>query len=572
MNKKQKGIIWKLLGMSLIPMLALGLIITILCMKTLRSMVEEEALTGLHFMCQSVKAAYDGVAAGDYFLGEDGTSLYKGPLCISAKTDLLDSFVEGTDADVTLFFGDTRRVTSLIDHETGERIVGTTASADVVEAVLNRGETYQATGIVINGEKYYAFYMPMENRDGTVVGMVFAGQPSTDVDSLINQRIMIILGIFVLIMLLAGGYVILSSRKIAGAVSHTASVLDKLAGGDLAVSMPGDIMKRNDEIGMMGKAMNKLIQELRKILGDIKNSTVTLMNHGDSLESMAAQTSTTADEISSAVEDISKGAVSMAEDIEGATLQITNMGTVIEKIVESVKELDQHADNMHKADQESAKIIKELGISNDKTIEAIHKIEESVHTTNESANKIQEAVNLIASIASETSLLALNASIEAARAGEAGRGFAVVATQISKLSEDSNASAKTIERIVSQLAADSQESVKIMNEVDEIVAQQQQKLGETRTKFNDVTVGIEGSMKEMQVISGQAAECDADRSKVVDVIQSLSAVSEENAASTEETTASMEELNATMNILANSAKELKDIAEMLKKEVEFFQL
>ena len=338
------------------------------------------------------------------------------------------------------------------------------------------------------------------------------------------------------------------------------------------MEMPQDILKRTDEIGVMGHAMQNLLKRLGDIMGDIKKSSETLANHGDSLESMAAQTSTTADEISSAVEDISKGAVSMAEDIEGATLQITNMGTLIEKIVESVKELDQLADSMHQADKESEQIIRELGVSNDKTIEAIRKIEESVHTTNESATQIQEAVNLITSIANETSLLALNASIEAARAGEAGRGFAVVATQISKLSEDSNQSAKTIEKIVGQLASDSQASVKIMNEVDEIVALQQQKLNETREKFNDVSIGIEGSMKEMQVINGQAKECNDDRRKVVDVIQSLSAVSEENAASTEETTASMEELNATINLLANAAKELKEVAEKLETEVAFFKL
>ena len=287
---------------------------------------------------------------------------------------------------------------------------------------------------------------------------------------------------------------------------------------------------------------------------------------------MAAQTSATADEISSAVEDISKGAVSMAEDIESATGQINNMGIIIEKIVDSIRELDRLSGNMHSADTASAQIINELSESNDKTTEAIKKIEESVRTTNESVTRIQEAVNLISSIASETSLLALNASIEAARAGEAGRGFAVVATQISKLSEDSNQSAKTIEDIIHQLAIDSEASVKIMNEVDAIVTEQQKKLNETKEKFSDVSNGIEDSMKETQVINGQATECDSNRAVVVDVISSLSAVSQENAASTEETTASMEELNATINLLAQAAKDLKDIAESLEKDVAFFQL
>lgn len=570
--KKKTGILAKLLMMSLAPMLILGIVITVFCIRTARTMVEEEAIEALHMLCQSVASAYDGIAEGDYALGEDGMTLTKGGFNVTENEALIDSFVEGTEADVTLFYGDTRRATSLIDKDTKQRIIGTKASEEVIDTVLKKGETYETTGIVINEEEYYAFYQPIKNSDGSIAGMVFAGQPSTDVTNMISSRVRMIVIMFAVMMVAAGAFVIYSAKKLAGAVSHTASVLAELAEGTISHNVPAYILKRGDEIGVMGNALQGFIRRLNDIMGDIKNSSDTLKTQGDSLESMATQTSTTADEIGCAVEDISKGAVSMAEDIEGATLQINNMGIVIEKIVDSVKELDQLAESMHLADQESAQIISELAVQNDRTIAAIRKIEESVHTTNESATKIQEAVNLITSIANETSLLALNASIEAARAGEAGRGFAVVATQISKLSEDSNQSAKTIEDIVGRLAQDSEASVKIMKEVDEIVAQQQQKLNETRDKFNDVSTGIEGSMKEMKVIDGQAKECNESRGRVVDVIQNLSAVSEENAASTQETTASMEELNATINLVANAAKELKDVADQLEQEVAFFKM
>jgi len=194
------------------------------------------------------------------------------------------------------------------------------------------------------------------------------------------------------------------------------------------------------------------------------------------------------------------------------------------------------------------------------------------NTTNTSAQQIQAATELIASIAEETNLLALNASIEAARAGEQGRGFAVVASQISKLSEDSNKSAKTIENIITQLSADSEASVQIMDEVGEIISEQQRKLDETRNKFRDVSRGIETSMTETETIYAQTKECDEARVRVTDVIQNLSAVAQQNAASTEETNAAMQELNATINLLAEAAKDLKEIAEELEKDVSYFQI
>ncbi len=567
---KKMGIMTKLLAIIIIPMLLLEVIITGFAIKSMSSMVRQKALEGLSLLCTSVHAAYDAIDPGDFTA--DGEQLYKGDYCITDNVDVIDSFVENSDSDVTLFYGDTRRATSLRDSATGERIIGTKASDEVIEQVLKQGKTYETSDVVINGESYYAVYEPVYNSDGSIAGMIFAGEPSTEITAAITQKTITIIGISVIVWIAALIVAFLVARRIADAIIQMEKLLTSLADGQVHLEVPVSILNRKDEIGVMGDAMAKLLDELSHILGNIKINTDNLMGQGNSLESMASQTSNTADEISSAVEDISKGAISMAEDIETATVQINNIGIIIEKIVESVKNLEYVSDNMHAADMASSRIIQELSKSNDKTTEAIKKIETSVKTTNESVTRIQEAVNLIASIASETSLLALNASIEAARAGEAGRGFAVVATQISKLSEDSNQSAKTIENIIQQLAADSEASVKIMNEVDAIVTEQQKKLNETKEKFKDVSIGIEDSMKETNVINGQTSECDSNRSVVVDIISSLSAVSQENAASTEETTASMEELNATINLLAQQARDLKEIANSLDEEVAFFKV
>lgn len=570
--KKQKklSVMTQLVLLCVVPMVIMMAFVTVYSINTMRKMTHDATMEGLENLCQSVFAAYDALDSGAYRM--EGDTLYKGDYCISENVDVIDSFVEGSAADVTIFYGDTRRATSLRDKSTGERILGTKASDAVIKTVLNEGKTYETDSVVINGETYYAFYMPAKDDSGKCVGMVFAGQPATEATKRINQSSLLILGIAVLILIAALIVCVKIASAIAKVIIQTEELLSSLAEGNLNLEVSERILKRTDEIGVMGHAVQRLLDELKTIIGGIKKNTDTLMQQGDTLEGMASQTSSTADEISTAVEDISKGAVSMAEDIESATGQIANMGAIIEKIVESVKELDDLSGQMHVADTESSRIINELSESNDKTTEAIKKIEVSVHTTNESVTRIQDAVNLIASIASETSLLALNASIEAARAGEAGRGFAVVATQISKLSEDSAQSTKTIEDIIHQLTADSEASVQIMNEVNEIILEQQKKLIQTKEKFGDVSRGIEDSRKESNLINEQAGECDGERGKVVDVIQNLSAVSQENAASTEETTASMEELNATINLLAEAAGELKQMAKILEEEVSFFKL
>ena len=111
-----------------------------------------------------------------------------------------------------------------------------------------------------------------------------------------------------------------------------------------------------------------------------------------------------------------------------------------------------------------------------------------------------------------------------------------------------------------------------MDEVGEIIREQKRKLDETRDKFKDVSRGIETSMSETEKIYAQTKECDQARVRVTDIVQNLSAVAQQNAASTEETNAAMQELNATINLLAEAAKDLKEIADELEKDVSFFQV
>lgn len=561
----------RLLGMSIGPTVVLALVVTVYAVMSIIGGMQQEFLEGLRNTANCMQAAYHALDSGDYALNEQG-ELVKGNLNISADEELIDSFVEGTDVAVTIFYGDTRMATSLISVEDGKRIIGTKASEQVVETVVNQGKEFEATDLTINGEAYYAYYLPARNADGEVVGMFFAGAPSRSINEFIYEKAGNILLLCLLIMVVMIVIVVLSSKRITGAITDTEKVLIQLSEGDLTATVNAKALKRSDEIGVMSRALYTTIDELKEIISNISNSAATLMKEGTQLEEMASQTSHTTDEVSRAVEEISKGAITQAEEVENATHHVSDMGQQIEQIVRSINELYKVSEKMQKAGEEAQSNMNLLKDSNEQTNTAIGKVAVNVEQTDKSVAAIAEALGMITDIADETNLLSLNASIEAARAGEAGKGFAVVAAQIQKLAEESSASAAQIAEIIRTLSEDSANTLSVMDELRGNIAVQQEKMVDTIDKFDAVSGGIVSSNEGTGQIHKQASDCDASRVSVVDIIQNLSALSEENAASTEETTASMEELNATINLLADSAKGLQELAESLENDMRFFKL
>ncbi len=559
----------KIIMISIGPLLVLAIVLSAVGVSSIRAGMRQEIMSELETLTICVEGTLGALNEGDFSLDEEG-HMWKGNYNLTSRESLLDSLVKDTENDCTLFFDKTRRATTLVNKETNERILGTDASDEVYEHVVKQGGTLQAYDIEINGENYYAYYRPLKNKAGQVVGMYFAGAPSAEIDHFINQQITILVIAALAVSVIALLIIIVSALAIRKGIHLTNQAVSSLAEGDLNANIHGLVLKRSDELGDMARGVQTLQQELLQVMSQVKESSEVLFTAGSELSSMASQTSNTADDIGHAVEDISKGAVSQAEEIETASSRISEMGCIIERIVNSVGMLDVTAGDMKAAGDRSVSIINDLSLSNDRTMNAIERIGRQVNATNESANKIGEAIEIITNIAEETNLLSLNASIEAARAGEQGKGFAVVANQIQKLAEQSNESAQRIAEIIKELLIDSENTVSVMNEVQEIVDEQQEKLKETQRQFNDVSRGIDSSSDETSGIKDQTTHCDSARNKVVDVITNLSAISEENAASTQQTTASMQELNATINLLAESANNLTKLSEDLEKRISFF--
>ena len=442
----------------------------------------------------------------------------------------------------------------------------------MIQNVLKGGEEFTSTDVTINEQGYYAVYIPLKNGDGSTIGMVFAGEPSKDVEDKIFSSLIGIIVISIIFVLIAAvvGFIVIN--RICSLINRTGNLLSGLSEGDLTIQIDEKLMARRDELGVMSRALQVLIDQLKGVISDIMGLSDELSESSNDLKDFASSTNSAADEISRAVEDMSQGSVSQAEDVENATVQVSEMGTSIEQIVDEINTLHNNSEKMGKAKDDSEKIVSELAASSDQTFDAVKRIEKQVKLTDESVTQIQQAVALITSIAEETNLLSLNASIEAARAGEAGKGFAVVASQIQKLAEESNSSASSIADVIETLSFESKNTVDAMNNMHDIITEQQVKLAETERGFKEVGVGIQSSIEQIEEIRSDSEKVDEARSKITDIIQNLSAISEQNAAATEETSASMQELNSTMAILAEKSEQLGNVAVKMSDDLKFFKV
>ena len=466
----------------------------------------------------------------------------------------------GMDIDITVFTGDTRTVSSI------EGTAGTKASDEVIEKVLNNGETLYETNTSVNGEAYYGYYIPTNN------GMLFAGKPRADVQEFMRSIILVLCGIAVAAYVICLVTSIGISRSIAKRIEKASVRVRVLADGDLSGEIEVGNTKSKDEIDVMNHAVSQLHKELKDIVAAIARQADQLNSSNTEFNTKFTTIADNVGNVNVAVEEIAMGSSSQAQETTSASQQVADMAEVIDQNVKSVSDLELSVKKMDEIAAQAEENLGELENINNKTLDTIETVTEQTNATNQSAGKIGEAVQMIQSIAEQTTLLSLNASIEAARAGEAGKGFAVVAEEIRSLSEESASSASQIEAIVKELVANSDESVKKMNQVNEDAQIQKEKLGDTKHAFE----GLKGEMDTVsaatQDIYAQSEKLEQQKNAINGVVEQLAAISEENAASTEETSASMQTLSGTIDDCRQETAALSDLSVNLKQQTNRFKL
>lgn len=416
-----------------------------------------------------------------------------------------------------------------------------------------------------NNTKYLIGYQRDEQTGWIVVS---AADYDVTIASARNSAVMtIIIGAIMLILAIA------ISLTMANSFTNPMHMLNEsishLANG---VFSPMDkYTNRKDEFGVIINNTNSVIEKLSGIINNIKSSTTAVHNSSEDVAETANQISQTSESVSTAVQEITSGAAQQANEIQSVTENVAKISEANNKVQHNTRKLTSLATDMQEISTISSKNLGSLQESSERMSESISQISEKVGATSIAVENINSKVEEIASIATQTNLLSLNASIEAARAGEAGRGFAVVAEEISNLADNSRNLASAIRAEMDVLLSKSSSAVEMANAVKSENEQQQEIISSTVQSVQGVIDDVSTTTKRVKTIETEVDGCIDANNVVSDAMTSLSAVSEENAASAQTTGAAVEELSATVITLAGSADSLKEISEKLEHDMEFFK-
>ena len=360
--------------------------------------------------------------------------------------------------------------------------------------------------------------------------------------------------------------------EIVSSLHKSIKVLSFAANGNLTTFVDEKEASRMDEMGDLASSVNTVISSLKNLIGQARDTSDTILESSQRLEKMTIHTTNASDDVARSMGEMANAATSQANETQMVSDAVIKIGEGIEQTSIAVNGLLSNADQMRKAGRAGAESVEDLENISHKVKSQIAIIYEQTNTTNVSALEIHKATELISSIASETNLLALNASIEAARAGESGRGFAVVAEQIKNLAEQSSKSAKTIEAVIKKLIEESEQAVKTMNTVDAIIGLQSDKVETTKEVFDKVNEGLEITISGVEGIADNTKMLDDAREQVLTSVANLSAYSQENAATTQETAATAEELAASISETKRATESLYEAADKLNADLNVFQL
>ncbi|MGN4125853.1 methyl-accepting chemotaxis protein [Lysinibacillus sphaericus] len=493
--------------------------------------------------------------------------LYKGEANIANETALIDKLGELSQAAITIFAQDTRINTNVMVE--GQRAVGTTADPKVTDAVLTHGDVYVGTAEVV-GEPYLTQYAPIKNGNGEIIGMLFAGVPSAEIDA-VAQKMIVKMGAIALIAaviaVIAG---MLFVRGIVKPLKRLNNQLETISAGhgDLTQQL---VVHTKDEIGELAHSFNAMLDTLRNMMQHVDDTANQVSASSAELSATAGSTTKTTEQLTANMQELASGASTQKHSANENVEAMQDIAGGIQLVTETNSDVSTYASDAFDTAKHGEATAQAMQTQMHAMTAAVQESANSIAALDTHANKIGEIVEVIHAIADQTNLLALNASIEAARAGEHGKGFAIVAEEVRKLAEQSKTSAAQITDTIHTMQQLSKEASDHMQQSEKEATSSVEVVHTTSIAFEDITTKVSLVTNKIQEVSSIAEElyarieqANASTQIMAEIAVNAREQSKEVTQIAEANLYSMEDINNAATQLTKNAETLQNLIHQFK--------
>lgn len=359
------------------------------------------------------------------------------------------------------------------------------------------------------------------------------------------------------------------ARMIAHPLTKVADIANRVSEGDLNVESLR--IDSKDEIGQLASAVNKMVENLRNLIREVKETAEHVASSAEELSATSEQTGKAAEQIALTIQEVASGAEKQVHSVEESSKIISEMSSGVHQIANN-------AQNVTVASQKAAEVAQEGNRAIHTAVKQMSSINQTVTELaamvkglGDRSREIGQIVEVITAIAEQTNLLALNAAIEAARAGEHGRGFAVVADEVRKLAEQSAHSAQQIAELIGNIQNETAKAVQSMEKGTGEVATGIEVVNSAGHSFEQIQRSVNDVAAQIEQVSAAVEEMSAGSEQMVQSVRLITEIAETTAtgtqnvsAATEEQLASMEEISASASSLANAAERLQNLVATFK--------
>lgn len=415
-----------------------------------------------------------------------------------------------------------------------------------------------------NGKDYLFIYRTSEETGATLVYMVPEAKVTASAAEIKNLTLILVIIASIIAILTGVGI----SLNITGNMDGIIKRLRKVAEGDLTVQMN---TKGKSEFSMLNRHIANVIDNTRKLIQEVESIADVVNVSAEEMESVSGQMEVSSTGIIEALEEIDVGVGQQADDAQECLLQMDSLSQIIEIVSEDIERTAKNSENTKEAVTQSIGTMEMLSNQTKDTIEVTSQVKEDVKDLEKKSAEIKKFVAIIADIAEQTNLLSLNASIEAARAGEAGRGFSVVAEEIRKLADGSHQAADEINKLVATIEKQTEETVGIAMKAEKTVEEQAQTVEAIKDAFRQIYHATEEVIVNITDVENKVKGMDKERGGTLEAISSISAVSEETAASSSNLFSIARGQKEVVSSLTQASEELKANTEELKQAISVFK-